>query len=345
MKTFRSIPFRSLVAVTSLAVTASFFAACGSDESGPDLVVYSGRKEELIVPLMERFEKESGLDVEVRFGPDSAEFALQIDSEGDRGPDVFISQSPGAMGFLDEQGRLVAIDESSIAGVPDEYHAADNHWVGTSARVRVLVYNTDNVTADELPESVFDLTQDAFKGRVGVAPDNSSFIDFVTTLRDLEGDDATGAFLEGLAANGARDYADNHAILEAVARGEVDFGLINHYYNEQALLEVPDQPTANHLFADGDPGSMILMTTVGILKTGEDHRDAAEKLISFMLNEESQTYFATETLEYPLVGGIERGLDGLPALNEIHAPTIDLASLGAKFKTTQKLISDSGLIG
>lgn len=327
-----------------MALISTALGACGGAEGGADLVVYSGRHQDLIDPLIARFEKEAGLDVEVRYGPDSAAFALQIDAEGDRGPDMFLSQSPGAMGFLDEQQRLVALSAEVIDAVPEKFRAKDGHWVGTSGRVRVVVYNSNNVTGEELPDSVFDLTGEQFKGRVGIAPTNSSFVDFVSALRELRGDDETRAFLEGLASNDARDYSDNNAVLAAVARGEVDFGLVNHYYNEQAKQEDPGQPTENHLFAAEDPGSMLLMTTVGLLKSGEDHRASAEQLVEFLLSEESQKYFAEETLEYPLVPGIEAMVSDLPQLDEIQVPTVDLARLGAEFKSTQDLIADSGLI-
>jgi iron(III) transport system substrate-binding protein len=344
MRGHRRIPNRVVVSI-SLAVGLATIAGCGGGGGGVDLTVYSGRNQDLIEPLIQRFERESGLDIEVRYGTDSASMALQIDAEGDRGrADVFLSQSPGAIGFLDAEHHLVSLPTDIIEAVPQRFRAADGHWVGTSARVRVLVYNTDNVTEDELPGSVFDVIDPRYRGRVGLAPNNPSFIDFITALRELRGDEETGAFLEALENNGARGYSDNSAVLAAVARGEIDFGLVNHYYNERAIREDPDQPTLNHLFAAGDPGSMILMTTVGLLQSGEDHRDAAERFIAFLLSHESQQYFADETLEYPLVADVETSITDLPPLADIQAPTVDLAQQGAKFKSTVDLIADSGLV-
>jgi iron(III) transport system substrate-binding protein len=328
--------------VAALVVAGAGLSACSGGGDGADLEVYSGRSQDLIEPLIERFEAETGLDVSVRYD-DSAVMALQIVEEGDAGPDVFISQSPGAMGYLDAEGRLLALDAAAIDAVGERFRAPDGHWVGLSGRVRVLVYNTNAVAADELPASVFDLTDPTYEGRVGLAPNNASFIDFVSALRELEGDDVATELLEGLAANGARAYKDNNAVLAAVARGEIDFGLVNHYYNEQAKADDPEQPTENHLFADNDPGSLILMTTAGVLTTGDDHRDAAEQLIEFLLSEESQRYFAEETLEYPLVAGVPAAIDDLPALDEIVAPPVDLAALGEEFASSRDLIDDSGL--
>jgi iron(III) transport system substrate-binding protein len=178
---------------------------------------------------------------------------------------------------------------------------------------------------------------------VGIAPNNPSFVDFVTVLRGIVGDERTSAFLERLAANGARPYANNDAVLAAVARDEVEFGLVNHYYNERAKQDDPEQPTENHLFEAGDPGTLILVSTAGILTTGEDHRAAAERFVRFLLSRESQVYFSTETLEYPLASGVEPAIDDLPPLDDIAAPDVDLSALGEAFTTTRDLIEASGL--
>ncbi len=338
----RARPTAALATVAVLAAAAGL-AACGGG-GGADLVVYSGRTQDLIEPLIERFETETGLAVDVRYSTDSASLALQIDAEGDRGTaDVFVSQSPGAMGFLDGQGRLVAMPESLLAPVEERFRADDGHWVGLSGRVRVLVYNSNTVTPAELPDSVFELNGGRYEDRVGIAPNNPSFIDFVTALRALVGDDRTREFLEGLRDNGVRTYANNDAVLAAVAREEVDLGLINHYYNERAKQEDPEQPTENHLFEAGDPGTLILATTAGILESSDDHRPAAERFVRFLLTKESQEYFARETLEYPLAAGVSPAIDDLPPLGDIAAPDIEFAALGEEFTSTRDLIADSGL--
>ncbi|MGH9215584.1 MAG: extracellular solute-binding protein, partial [Acidimicrobiales bacterium] len=158
-------------------------AACGSggDER---LVVYSGRTSNLIDPLLNDFADDSGISVTVRYG-ESADLALLIDEEGDRTlADVFISQSPGAVGFLDAAGRLAPLADELIAAVPEGDAAADAGWVGLSGRVRTLVYNPDLVDDADLPDSVLDLTAPEYAGRVALAPTNGSFQDFVTVLRD-----------------------------------------------------------------------------------------------------------------------------------------------------------------
>jgi iron(III) transport system substrate-binding protein len=330
----------TLVVAASLAVTA---AACQS-EGDRRVTIYSGRTQELVAPILERFADETGISVDVRYG-DSADLALLVDEEGDRTPaDVFLSQSPGAMGYLDSEGRLRELPESILDQVPERFRASDGDWVGISGRVRVLVYDSDEVAAGDLPRSVFDMTDPRYRGNVGIAPPNASFIDFVTGMRELVGDDRTRQWLEGMAANDVQTYANNIAIIDAVNRGEIDFGLVNHYYNEQAKAEDPGLASANYVFPDGDVGALVLVTAAGVLEAS-DHTDDAEALVDFLLSEEAQEFFAEETFEYPLAAGVEPVVEDLPPLAEIASPSLELASLGERFRTTRDMIEQSGLEG
>ena len=327
---------RSLIVLLAAAVMAS---ACSSDEES--LTVYSGRTENLIGPLLADFTDETGIAVEVKYGK-SAELALLITEEGDRSPaDVFISQSPGAIGFLAESGRLQAIDRTVLELVSSEFHAADGVWVGLSGRVRVLVYNEDLVDESELPPSVFDLTRPEYSGRIGLAPGNGSFQDFVTAMREIHGDDVTLDWLEGMEANDVQEYSGNTAIVQAVGRGEVPFGLVNHYYNFRADAEDPGVPSRNHYFADGDIGSLLIATAAGVLSSSDD-ADAAARLLEFMLGAEAQTFYATETLEYPLAAGVAPASQ-LPPLDSLDAATYDFNRLGGGLERTRELIDASGL--
>jgi iron(III) transport system substrate-binding protein len=254
---------------------------------------------------------------------------------------VLISQSPGAVGFLDGKDRLEPLPTRVLERVPDRMQAHDGHWVGLSGRVRVVVYNTENTDESELPDSVFDLTDRRYRGRVGIAPTNGSFQDFVTGMRELVGEDETLAWLTAMNDNLVRRYANNIAIREAVDRGEIDFGLVNHYYNEQAKAEEGDVPTENHYLAAGDPGTMILTTAAAVLDTN-DRGEEAERFVEFLLSKEAQTFFAEQTFEYPLAAGVEPAAD-LPPLSSIEAPRIDLSSLGGGLERTRELIVESGL--
>lgn len=328
-RTFAMLALLSLVAV-----------ACGSGD--PDsLTVYSGRSEDLVGPLLTRFTEETGIEVEVRY-LGSAEAALLIDQEGDRSPaDVVISQSPGATGFLAERGHLQSLSDATLDRVDPAFRNGDGLWVGLSGRIRVLVYNRDLVDVADLPASVVDLTDPSYAGQVAVAPANGSFQDFVTAMREISGDDAASDWLTGMAANDAPAYSGNSAIVEAVGRGEVPMGLVNHYYNFRALAENPSQASVNHYFPSGDIGSFVIVTAAAILDSS-DSVDEANQLIEFLLTDESQEYFTTETFEYPLAADV-MPWEGLEPLDSLGQTTYDFDSLGGGLERTKELIDASGL--
>ena len=317
----------------TILTLATLFLACGSDDE--TLTVYSGRSEDLIAPLLDRFAEETGVDVQVRYAG-SVELALLIREEGERSPaDVFISQSPGPIAFLAEQGLLGELSEDVLELAP---HSDGGQWVAVTGRQRVLVYNRDRVATDELPASIFELTEPQWQGRIGFAPSNGSFQDFFTLFRLEHGDDVALEWLTGIVANGALTYGNNSGIVQAVARGEVDAGLVNHYYNARLKVENPSTPSENHRLADGDPGSVTIATAASAVASGDEA--LAERFIRFLLETDSQQYFAEETLEYPLAAGVE------PAAG-IEAPaTIDFGefdALGGGLERTLELIREAGL--
>jgi iron(III) transport system substrate-binding protein len=329
-----------LVLTGALAVGGPALAACSSGDDDR-LVVYSGRTSNLIGPLLEDFAEDSGVSIDVRYD-ESANLALLIDEEGDRTPaDVFISQSPGAVGYLDAAGRLEPLDDGLIAAVPEGDAAADAGWVGLSGRVRTLVYNPELIDEADLPDSVLDLTASEYAGQVALAPTNGSFQDFVTVLRDQLGDDEAAAWLDGMAAGDPPTFDNNTAIVEAVGRGEVPMGLVNHYYAFRAKAEDPDLPVENHYFPDGDLGSTLLVTAASVVAE-TDLPDEATELIEFLLSPEAQQYFSDETFEYPLADGAE--VNGvLPPFEEINKTRVDLGELGGGLEQTTAMIDESGL--
>ncbi|MBM3670735.1 MAG: iron ABC transporter substrate-binding protein [Actinobacteria bacterium] len=324
----------AVMALTTLAGPA------GAGTAGT-LTVYSGRTEELIGPLLDQFSAETGVQVEARYG-DSADLALLIDEEGDQTPaDVFISQSPGATGYLEGLGRLRKIDGDVLDLVVERYRSANNRWTGVSGRVRVLVYNTDLVKPRDLPDSVLELAKPKYADMVGLAPTNGSFQDFITAMRELEGETKTEKWLSGMVENGARSYASNSAITDAVTRGEIPMGLVNHYYAALAKAADPSAPLENHVFEDQDVGSVILVTAAAIIDQTDD-RALADQLIEFLLSEEAQTHLAEDEFEYPLARGVEP-LGDLPPLSKVDAPELDLTKLGGGLLRTRELIAESGL--
>jgi len=329
-----------LALVLSLVSIISLLPGCAGGSSDR-LTIYSGRNKELIKPLLDRFSADTGVKIDVRYG-DSAELAALLSEEGARSEaDVFLSQSPGAMGFLESEDLLAELPASTLDRVPVEDRSADARWVGLTGRVRVLVYNKDQVDPSELPESVLDLAGANYKGRVGVAPSNASFQDFVTFMRSDIGEEATAEWLAGMADNDAQTYANNVDIVAAVADGDLDMGLVNHYYvaQEQAADQQTDADV--HFFGGGDPGALLLVTAAAELATTNQSEDG-RRLIDFLLTERSQRYFATETDEYPLVAGVDTA-DAVVPFDEIEPTRTDLASLGPGLQETVDIIEDSGL--
>ena len=205
--------------------------------AGGELVIYSGRSENLVAPLIEEFEKETGVNVEVRYGG-TAEMAATILEEGDNSPaDVFFAQDAGSLGALAQAGRLEKLPDEIVNKVDVRYRSPNGEWVGASGRARVLVYNTDQLQESDLPENVLGLTDPKWVNQVGWAPTNASFQSFVSAMRKLNGDDATRQWLEDMIANGVQSYDNNVAIVEAVGKGEIQLGLSNHYYLYRFLEE------------------------------------------------------------------------------------------------------------
>jgi iron(III) transport system substrate-binding protein len=329
---------RAACALLLLAVTAVLPACSSGDDR---LVIYSGRTRNLIDPLLQQFSEETGIAIDVVYD-DSANLALAIDEEGANTPaDVFLSQSPGATGFLDGQGRLAELPGNVLSLVTADVKSGDGTWIGLSGRVRTLVYNTDLVDPADLPDSVLDLTAPEYQGQVAVAPTNGSFQDFVTAMRVELGDDVAEAWLGGMAANDSPTYANNLAIVQAVGRGEVPMGLVNHYYLHQERAEDPGLAAANHFFPAGDLGSLLIVTAAAVIE-GTDMPEEAAQFIEFMLGADAQQFFADETFEYPLASGVEPSGD-VPPLGEISSTTIDLDELGGGLERTTRLIEQSGL--
>ena len=338
---------RSTIALPPLltaALCALALGACGGgdDESNSNITVYSGRSEELIGPLVERYERRSGTQVDVRYG-DTAELAGTILEEGDNSPaDVFFSQDAGALGALEKEDRLAQLPPEVIEAVDPRFRSRAGNWVATSARARVVAYNRDRVERSELPRSILGFTDERWRGRIGWAPTNGSFQAFVTALRVLEGDDGAREWLEGIAANDPEVFDDNEPIRDAVARGEIDVGFVNHYYVAQAQAEEgSDYPVEVYFPPGGDPGSLVNVAGVGVLASS-DEGDAGERFIRFMLSEEAQRHFARETKEYPVAAGV-RADPRLVPLERIQQPQIDLSNLD-DLRGTLRLIEESGAL-
>ena len=261
-----------LLPLLGCLLAAVIASACGGD--GDALTIYSGRSSSLVEPLLEQFSKDTGIKIRVRYG-DSAELAATILEEGKNSPaDVFFSQDAGALGALADENRFRLLSTALLDLVPQEFRSVDGLWIGISGRVRVVTYNTETTALTDLPSSVTDFTKAEWKGRVAWAPTNGSFQAFVTGMRVLMGDEFTRTWLEEMKENGARDYSNNTSIVQAVADGEIDVGLVNHYYLYRFLAEQgPEFKARNYFLTGGDVGALINIAGAGIL-------DSSKKLLT-----------------------------------------------------------------
>jgi len=307
------------------------------------LTLYVGRGEALAGPIIERFEAETGIDVQVRYGS-TAELAVLITEEGAASPaDVYWAQDAGALGALAKAGLLATLPQELAAGVQAKQVHASMEWMPVSARNRVLAYSSTRVSADELPASVLDLTDARYRGRVAWAPTNGSFQSFVTALRTTHGEEVAEAWLRGMMANGAKSYPNNASQLDAIAAGEVDFGLVNNYYLLRRLAEEPGFPVAQTFFADGDIGNLANVTGVGVLKSS-DAQEAAQRFVAFLLTDEAQRFFTEDNYEYPITTSVEPA-PGLVSNAEAAAaaPEVDLGSID-DLEGTLELLREVGLL-
>lgn len=307
-----------------------------------ELVIYSGRSETLVAPIIEQFADATGIDVEVRYGS-TPEMAAALLEEGTKSPaDVFLAQDPGGLGAVSAAGLLAPLPEDLLNRVPEAFRAPGGNWVGISGRARVVVYNTETLTEADLPEDIWDFTDPAWRGRLGWAPSNGSFQAMVTAMRAVWGEERTAEWLTGILANEPVAYEGNTAVVSAVAAGEVDVGFVNHYYLYQFLAEEGEGFTArNYFLPGGGPGSLVMVAGAGRLASSQNVANA-EAFIEFMLSPEAQQYFADQTHEYPLVEGvtIDPRLTPLAELNALDIELEDLADLAG----TTALLSEVGAL-
>ena len=315
---------------------------CASSR-GDVVTIYSGRTENLIEPVLEAFACETGIGVDVRWGS-STDLALLLSEEGDStDADVFLSRSPGPVGFLEAEGLLGTLDQGTLDLVDEQNRSAGGTWVGFSGRKRVLVHNLDDISTGDLPRSVFDLTDERYRGQVAIPATNGSFVDWFTVFRDQFGTDVATEWLDDMVANDARFYPNNRSIVEAAGRGEILMGLVNHYYNFQEEAAIgADHRAANHDLADDDIGSLLIITAASVVGSSDD-QDVANELIRYLLSEPVQRYFTDETFEYPLAAGVGPAAV-LPPLTALEIGTVDFDALGGGFQETTEIIEASGIL-
>ncbi|MBM7808358.1 iron(III) transport system substrate-binding protein [Geodermatophilus bullaregiensis] len=337
-------PARATAAALSALALAGGLTACG-DAGAADaetLTVYSAQHESLVRTMVDGFTEETGIELEFRDGND-AELANQIVQEGDASPaDVFLTENSPSIDVLDREGLLAPLDAATLEQVGEQFRPSSGTWTGFAARSTVLVYNPAQLPEAELPASITDLADPAWEGRVGIAAGGADFQAIVAAVLALRGEDATRAWLEGLERN-ANVYQSNTAVMVAADEGEIDAGVMYHYYwyRDQAENGLKGDDAALHLFGNGDPGAFLSVSGAGVLASS-DQQEAAQRLVAWLTAPEAQQRLAGSTaLEYAVGTGVASA-EVLPPLDTIGAPAVDPGSLDQDGVTA--LMQEVGLL-
>jgi len=312
-----------------------------SPQTAQSLVIYSGRKEPLIIPVIRAFEKDTGIKVTVKSGS-SEELALIIMKEGDKSPaDLYMGTDAGLLDMLSQKKLLTPITTDKLNQLPAQYRSVTNTWTGVSGRSRVLIVNTDLVPEEEFPTSVSDIIDPKWRGKVALAKlTNESVVTHLSALRILQGETATQQFLLGLKANEVTFLPGHTDVRQAVARGEYAIGLVNHYYghlqqqeSDNIAIIYPDQD-------EGGVGAFVNVSGVGILVAGKNQTEA-QLFVDYLLKPETQSLFAKLNFEYPLMPGIPA--DSVRQLDSFAHVPVSLDKAGSERQKTLELIRTLGL--
>ncbi len=302
--------------------------ACGADSNdSPSLVVYNAQHEELIDAVAKAFEKETGIEVQLRNGSD-LELGNQLATEGRSSPaDVFLTENSPAMTLVDGKDLLAELDQTTLDQIPAQFRPDDGQWTGFAARSTVLVYNTGQVRPEQLPASIMDLAEPAWKDRISFSPTGADFQAIVSAVLATQGEPATREWLAGLKTNGTV-YDGNNVVLESVNSGEKPAGVIYHYYWYRDQEESGENSDSSqlHFFGQKDPGAFISVSGAGVLASSDDAKDAQE-FVAYLVSAKGQQVIADSyALEYPLNPDVDLGRDVKP-LAELEPPDVDVSDL------------------
>ncbi|WP_034388093.1 extracellular solute-binding protein [Deinococcus sp. YIM 77859] len=327
-----------------LATTALFLTGTTLAQAQQTLTVYSGRAKTFVEPVVQQFERATGIKVNVRYGTDS-QLVAALREEGQRSPaDVFWGNSVGALGELASDGRFVKLGTALTRNVAANYVPDDRSWLPTTVRFRVLAYHKDRIKPEQLPDSVLDLPKmTALKGRIGWTVSYPSFQDFLAAMIAQYGEATTRQWLEGMKALQPKDYkTSNVGMLEAMRAGEIDVALTNHYYIQR--VNRLNYPIETYFFRNGDIGNLGNATGAAILKTSKNQA-AATRFLSMLTGKDAQTFFLSVNFEYPVIGNILQPTTMLPYSDVTRrSPRLDPAVLPKNLDKAQRLLRDAGLL-
>jgi iron(III) transport system substrate-binding protein len=302
----------------------SLTACSGSDDA---LTLYNAQHEDLMQAMIDGFTEETGIDVQMRSGSDF-ELANQIIQEGSSSPaDVFVTENSPAMSLVDSKEGFAKVDDNTLAQVPSQFAPSSKNWVGFAARSTVLAYNKNLVTPDRLPLSISDLAKPEWKNKVGFAPAGADFQAIVSAFLVVNGEPAAKDWLSGMKDN-AKAYRGNIPVMQAVNAGEIEVGVIYHYYwyKDRAEAGTNSQNTELHYFDNKDAGAFLSVSGAGVVKASKKSADA-QRFVNFINGPKGQEILAgSKALEYP-VGNNAPASPSLKPLNELDPPLIDISTL------------------
>ncbi|KDQ03644.1 iron ABC transporter substrate-binding protein [Rhodococcus sp. GOMB7] len=332
--------------------TAAVLTISGCSNSGSDggtdpgtatkITVYNAQHESLTQEWADAFTAESGIEVELRNGSDT-ELGNQLVAEGDRSPaDVFLTENSPAMTLVENAGLFADVNQNVLDQVPSQYRPSSGKWTGIAARSTVFAYNKDMLNQDQLPKSLLELQDPAWKDRWAASPSGADFQAIVSALLELKGEDATRQWLAGMKDN-VRTYKGNSTVMKAVNAGEIPGGLIYHYYwfGDQAKTGENSNNVALHYFKNEDPGAFVSVSGGGVLKSSSK-QDAAQQFLEFVTGHKGQEVLQTGTsFEYTVGSGVAANPKLVP-LTELQAPQVDPAKLNSPQVT--ELMTEAGLL-
>jgi iron(III) transport system substrate-binding protein len=330
----------TLAACGSMSTSSNGSSTSGSSGSGTTITLYNGQHEQTTAMLVAGFEKQTQIKVKVRSDGEDV-LGNQILQEGASSPaDVLYAENTPVLEDLQEKGLLTQLPAATLAAVPSKYSSPQGDWVGVSARVSVLVYNTSLIKASELPSSILELAQPKWKGKIGFAPSETDFQPLVTAIMKLDGVAAAEKWLTGLQANG-KVYPDNETVVAQVNNGESAVGLINHYYWYRLREEVGQSGmhSALHYYAPHDPGYLLNVSGAAVLKSSSQ-QTAAQKFVAYLVSKEGQEIIAhSHSYEYPLGSGVQSA-QSLKPFDQLQPALVTIGDLGngsAPLELEQKL--------
>ena len=342
MKTIRGRSIATLPAV--VAVLAVFFG-CGADRAvaqSESILVYNAQHRSLTEAWAAGFSNATGIKVTIRNGSDS-EMGNQIVQEGSASPaDVFLTENSPAMVLVDTAGLFAPLPADILSQVRESFRPADGRWVGVAARTTVFAYNKNKLTAAQLPKSLLDLADPAWKGRWGASPAGADFQAIVSALLEMKGEAATAAWLKGMKQN-AVAFRGNVAAMKGVNSGEIEGAVIYQYYyfGDQARTGENSNNTALHYFRNRDPGAFVSVSGGGVLASSK-HAPQAQAFLKWITGKGGQGILRTgDSYEYAVGVGAESNPKLVP-LAELDAPTVDPSKLNGK--KVIELMMQAGLL-